>query len=105
MGIRWRIQSWVYRPHRSVNADREFRKLETTVDPAIRAPMSPSLKKVVGIALLFAFWLGTDLWSKHWADATLADPFHPQAVRISAAEAGKTLKEVVQKRLELPRRR
>ncbi|MFT7580709.1 MAG: signal peptidase II, partial [Myxococcota bacterium] len=56
--------------------------------------VSPKAKKLLLFGAVFAVWLVADLWSKHWADTTLADARHPQAHTVAEADAGKTLGEV-----------
>ena len=56
-------------------------------------------KKYIALTLVFAVWLVGDLWTKHWADVTLADPQHPVAVRITDAEVGRPVAEVVAERV------
>lgn len=62
--------------------------------------MTPQRKKWVRFWLVFAVWLVADLWSKHWADTSLATPRHPIPVTIAAADAGKSLGEVLAARFE-----
>ncbi len=50
---------------------------------------------------VFALWLVGDLWSKHWADTTLATANHPLVIRVSAEEAGRPLGNVISARLGL----
>ena len=57
--------------------------------------MTPQTTKWVRFWMVFALWLVADLWSKHWADTTLATPNHPIPVAIGEAETGKTLGEVL----------
>ena len=61
--------------------------------------LKPSTRKTVTFALFFVVWLVADLWSKHWADTALADPFHPLPLVTTSEDAGKTLKELVASRL------
>jgi signal peptidase II len=42
---------------------------------------------------VFALWLFADLWTKDWADTTLANPNHPLPFTITAADSGKTLSQ------------
>lgn len=58
-------------------------------------------RKVIAVIALIAVWLVADLWSKHWADTTLADLRHPQVVRVTADEVGERIGEVVERRLGL----
>ena len=57
--------------------------------------------KLVCLGILFAAWLVADLWTKDWADSQLADPRHPIAIQISAADEGKRVGDVVSERLGL----
>ncbi len=61
--------------------------------------MSPRVRKYVVFGSLFAIWLALDLWSKHWADTSLADAHHPLPVHVTQADAGKPLAQVVAARL------
>ena len=54
--------------------------------------------KLLIFAGAFAFWLVGDLWTKHWADVTLGDAFHPVTIQISDTQAGKSLGEVLSER-------
>ncbi len=58
-----------------------------------------NIKKYIALTLVFAVWLVGDLWTKHWADVTLADPQHPIAVRITDDEVGRPVGEVVAERV------
>jgi hypothetical protein len=49
--------------------------------------MNPQRTKWVRFWLVFAIWLAADLWSKHWADTTLATPAHPLLARGPRAAA------------------
>jgi signal peptidase II len=60
--------------------------------------MTPQMTKWVRFWTVFAVWLFLDLWSKHWADTTLATPLHPIPVAIDEADAGRTLGEVLTER-------
>ena len=62
--------------------------------------MATHMKKWTKFWLVFAVWLTADLWSKHWADTSLATPSHPLPVLIDAATAGKTLSEVLAERFD-----
>lgn len=57
--------------------------------------MATQTKKWTKFWLMFAVWLAADLWSKHWADTSLATPSHPLPVLIDEATAGKPLGEVL----------
>jgi len=57
--------------------------------------MATQTKKWTKFWLVFAVWLVADLWSKHWADTSLATPSHPLPVVIDAATAGSSLGEVL----------
>ncbi len=63
------------------------------------APIAQTKSKWIRFALVFAFWLVADLWSKHWADVSLAGPRHPLPITIDATEAGRPLGEVLKARL------
>lgn len=60
--------------------------------------MNPQRTKWVRFWLVFAIWLAADLWSKHWADTTLATPAHPLPVTVAPEEAGQSLGEVLRAR-------
>lgn len=60
--------------------------------------MAPQTKKWTRFWFVFALWLVADLWSKHWADTSLATPNHPLPVVIGEADAGKTLAAVLNER-------
>lgn len=70
---------------------------ELTTDPVVLARWAR--RKWIVFGSLFAFWFAADILSKNWADATLATPYHPKPIRITEAEAGKTLGAVMQERL------
>jgi len=53
------------------------------------------LRKWVVFGSMFAVWFAADILSKDWADTTLANISHPQPIRITEAEAGKTLGAVL----------
>lgn len=57
--------------------------------------MTPKTKKLLLFAAVFATWLALDVISKDWADTSLANRSHPLPVHITAAEAGKPLREVL----------
>jgi len=57
--------------------------------------MATQTKKWTKFWLVFAVWLTADLWSKHWADTSLATPSHPLPVVIDEATAGRPLGEVL----------
>ena len=48
-------------------------------------------------------WLAADLWTKHWADTSLANPRHPLPVRITAEDAGRSLADVMAGRFAVDR--
>lgn len=50
---------------------------------------------------MFAFWLVADLWSKHWADTSLANPAHPLVARVAEGDAGKPLHAFLAERFGL----
>lgn len=60
--------------------------------------MSAQTRKWLRFWVVFAVWLVADLWSKHWADTSLATTRHPLAVTIAQDEANKTLGEVLKDR-------
>lgn len=53
-----------------------------------------SFKKYAALAVVFAAWLGGDLWTKHWADTTLANPHHPVPIHVGPEDAGRTVAEL-----------
>jgi len=57
--------------------------------------MTAQTTKWMRFWLVFALWLVADLWSKHWADTSLATPSHPLAVTAGEADAGKPLAELL----------
>ena len=57
--------------------------------------MHESHKKILLILPLFALWLVGDLWTKSWADKTLADPYHPIHLRVGADQDGRPLADVI----------
>ncbi len=57
--------------------------------------MSQNSKRWAVFVAVFAVWLVADLWSKHWADVSLANWSHPLPVTVSESDAGKTLSEVL----------
>ncbi len=57
--------------------------------------MTAQTKKWLRFWAVFAFWLVGDLWSKHWADVSLATPRHPLPVIITEAEATKPLGQIL----------
>jgi signal peptidase II len=63
--------------------------------------MSAALQKYLVFGVLFGGWLAADLWTKRWADRSLADPFHPVPVRMTEADAGKPLVAVLGARMGL----
>ena len=68
-------------------------------DRALRVTMEARvagrMRKWVIFWAVFGFWLLADLWTKHWADVSLATTRHPLPVVITEAEASKTLGEVL----------
>lgn len=52
-------------------------------------------KKYLIFVGAFTFWLVGDLWSKHWADVSLSDAYHPMVVRVGPGDAGKPLVDVL----------
>ncbi len=63
--------------------------------------MTPEKKKWLIFAGVFAFWLVADLWSKHWADTSLANPAHPLVARVADSDVGKPLQTLVAERFGL----
>lgn len=57
--------------------------------------MNPAAKKFLIFAGVCGLWLGGDLWTKHWADVSLADSGHPLPVHVTEAEAGQPLASVL----------
>lgn len=57
------------------------------------ATLTPHRKKWLIFWSVFALWLFADLWTKDWADTTLANPNHPLPFTITAADSGKTLSQ------------
>lgn len=53
------------------------------------------------LAIVLLVGVGLDQYTKWWADSTLGTPSHPVPVTISAADASKTLGEVLAERLGL----
>jgi len=62
-------------------------------------PMTLQTTKWMRFWLVFALWLAADLWSKYWADTTLATPGHPIPVVVGPDEAGKALGPLLTERL------
>jgi signal peptidase II len=58
-------------------------------------------RKLLVVISIITVWLVGDLWSKHWADTTLADARHPQIIRVTADDAGKALGDLVERRFGL----
>ncbi|MDP6944213.1 MAG: signal peptidase II [Myxococcota bacterium] len=56
-------------------------------------------RKTLVLLPLFTAWLVGDLWTKHWADVTLADPRHPLVLHASEQDVGKPLGDLVARRL------
>ena len=56
-------------------------------------------RKVIVLVPLFAIWLTGDLWTKHWADITLANPRHPLVLRATAEDVGKPVSDLVVRQL------
>lgn len=55
----------------------------------------PHARKYLALVLVAGALLFLDLWSKDWADRTLASPQHPLPVLVEAGEAGTTLGAVL----------
>ncbi|MCB9727579.1 MAG: signal peptidase II [Deltaproteobacteria bacterium] len=53
------------------------------------------------LALVFAAWFVGDLWTKHWADRSLAAGDHPVPFEVTDADAGRTVGEVAVERFGL----
>jgi len=60
--------------------------------------MTPVKKKWLIFVSVFAFWLVADLWTKHWADTSLANSGHPLVARVADGDVGKALKTFVAER-------
>ena len=43
-------------------------------------------RKAIVLSVVFAAWLGADLWTKDWADRALAGGDHPLPFTVSEAE-------------------
>ncbi len=56
---------------------------------------SLKMKKYALFAVVFAAWLVGDLATKRWADSTLANRNHPQPVRVTEADAGRPLGDLL----------
>lgn len=54
-----------------------------------------STKKYVTLVLVVAATVGLDQWTKIWAENSLANGDHPLPVHVTAAEAGRTLGDVL----------
>ncbi|MGM0574810.1 MAG: signal peptidase II [Myxococcota bacterium] len=54
------------------------------------------------LGVVFVAWLVGDLWTKHWADTSLADPRHPLPATAGEADEGRPVGELVAERLDLP---
>ncbi len=63
--------------------------------------MTPSIRKYVLFAAVAVCAVAGDVWSKHWADTTLATPEHPLPVVIGKGDDGKTLAQVLRERFDL----
>jgi signal peptidase II len=61
--------------------------------------MMSGSKKWIRFSVVFAVWLVADLWSKHWADVSLAGPRHPLPIAIGDDEVGRPLGDVLKGRL------
>jgi lipoprotein signal peptidase len=55
-------------------------------------------RKAIVLTLVFAAWLVGDLWTKHWADSSLAAGDHPLPFTADAADAGKTVGQLATER-------
>lgn len=62
----------------------------------------PQVRKFAVLGVVFAVWLVADLWSKHWADTSLADPRHPLPVTATEADDGRPVGELVAETVGLP---
>ncbi len=58
-------------------------------------------RKAIVLSVVFAAWLGADLWTKDWADRALAGGDHPLPFTVSEADAGKTVGQVARERFGL----
>ncbi|MEZ4265177.1 MAG: signal peptidase II [Myxococcota bacterium] len=58
-------------------------------------------RKAIVLTLVFAVWLVGDLWTKDWADRSLAGGDHPLPFSASEADAGKTVGQLAAERFGL----